>query len=281
MAGLNIIYAGYLKGIRVRHNRIFVQIIIMKKNKFNQGKRLKAVGVIPVRYDSHRFKGKVLADLLGKPMIQHVWEKARKSVLLDDLIVAADNERIIDAVRSFGGKAVLTSKKHPSGTDRVHEAVQFLKTDIVINIQSDEPMLVPSMVDDLITALSGDEKFFMATFRKTINDPDLIRDPNTVKVIVDKNDFAIYFSRTPLPFYRNDSMPKTYYKHIGLYGYTKEFLSVFSRLPVSFLETSEGLEQLRALENGFKIKVLETQHDTIGVDTPKDLETVRLKLSTD
>jgi 3-deoxy-manno-octulosonate cytidylyltransferase (CMP-KDO synthetase) len=241
-------------------------------------KRITAVGIIPVRYESTRFRGKVLADIGGKPMIQHVWEKAKKAVLLDELIVAADDERVISAVRSFGGKAVLTSVDHQSGTDRINEAVQNLKTDVVINIQSDEPMLVPAMIDALVTALSEDKNLLMATFRKKINDQDQINDPNIVKVVVDSKNFAMYFSRTSIPFSHSASAAATYYKHIGLYGYTKYFLSVFSKLPVSSLETFEGLEQLRALENGYKIKVLETQHDTVGVDTPEDLENVRIKL---
>ena len=269
-----------LSRVRRRLLNFKIDLLNMAYNRSLQySSKIKAIGIIPVRYDSNRFRGKVFADILGKPMIQHVWEKAQKAALLDDLIVAADDERIIDAVRSFGGKAVLTSKKHLSGTDRINEVVQSLKTDIVINIQSDEPMLVPSMIDALITALSKDKNIFMATFRKKINDPAQINDLNTVKVIVDKNDFAIYFSRTPIPFHKNDFASKTYYKHVGIYGYTKKSLSVFSNLPVSLLENSEGLEQLRALENGYKIKVLETQHDTIGVDTPEDLETVRCKLS--
>ncbi|PKN36557.1 MAG: 3-deoxy-manno-octulosonate cytidylyltransferase [Deltaproteobacteria bacterium HGW-Deltaproteobacteria-2] len=250
----------------------------MHKTRIFLKKRITAVGIIPVRYESSRFRGKVLADIGGKPMIQHVWEKANKAVLLDDLIVAADDERIIEAVRSFGGKAMLTSPKHPSGTDRINEAVQHLKTDIVINIQSDEPMLVPAMIDALVTALSEDKNILMATFRKKIKDQDQIHDPNTVKVVVDIKNFAMYFSRTPIPFDNSASAATSYYKHIGLYGYTKDFLSVFSKLPVSSLETFEGLEQLRALQNGYKIKVLETQHDTIGVDTPEDLENVRNKL---
>jgi 3-deoxy-manno-octulosonate cytidylyltransferase (CMP-KDO synthetase) len=173
---------------------------------------------------------------------------------------------------------MLTSPNHPSGTDRINEASQNLKTDIVINIQSDEPMLAPAMIDDLVTALSEDKSLLMATLRRKINDPDQINDPNIVKVVVDSKNFAMYFSRTPIPYSNRASAATTYYKHIGLYGYTKYFMSVFSKLPVSSLETFEGLEQLRALQNGYKIKVLETQHDTIGVDTPEDLENVRDKL---
>ena len=242
-------------------------------------KRIAAVGIIPVRYESSRFRGKVLADIGGKPMIQHVWEKAQKAALLDDLIVAVDDERVMNAVRSFGGKAVLTSTKHRSGTDRINEAVKKIETDVVINIQSDEPMLEPAMIDALITALSDDENLAMVTLRKRIHDAAQIQDPNIVKVVVDNNDYAIYFSRSPVPYNRSASTAAIVYKHIGLYGYRKSFLSVFSNLPVSLLENIEGLEQLRALENGYKIKALETQNDTIGVDTPEDLEKVRLVLT--
>lgn len=250
----------------------------MHKAGIRRKKRTRAVGIIPVRYESTRFPGKVLADIGGKPMIQHVWEKAEQALLLDALIVAADDQRVIDAVRSFGGQAVLTSPDHPSGTDRMNEAVQPFKTDIVINIQSDEPLLAPAMVDMLVTALSEDKNLLMATLRKRIRDEKQIRDAHTVKVVVDSRDFALYFSRSPIPCHRGVSSPATYYKHIGIYGYRKDFLSVFSSLPDSSLEAIEGLEQLRALENGYKIKVLETPYDTIGVDTPEDLEAVRRNL---
>lgn len=241
-------------------------------------KKLKAIGIIPARYESKRFSGKVLAELLGKPVIQHVWERAKKSTLLDDLLVAADDEQIIRAVSSFGGKAVLTDKKHASGTDRINEAAQSLQADIIINIQADEPLLESPMIDDLISALSNDPHIVMATLRKKITDFEEINDPNVVKVAADNKGYALYFSRRLIPFYYDACPEKIYYKHIGLYAYTKKFLNVFTHLPASPLEMAERLEQLRTLENGYNIKVLETKYDTIAVDTFHDLEKVRAKL---
>ncbi|NQT90814.1 MAG: 3-deoxy-manno-octulosonate cytidylyltransferase [Candidatus Omnitrophica bacterium] len=238
-----------------------------------------SVGVIPARYEASRFMGKVLADIGGKPMIQHVWERAKRARLLDDLIIAADDDRIIKAVEAFGGKVVFTAKAHPSGTDRLKEIVNPLDVDIVVNIQADEPLLRPSMIDTLVSALSEDEEIVMASLMKKITDPEAVKDPNVVKVVVDKNSFALYFSRSPIPFTRDAyAMAATYYKHIGLYAYTKDFLFSFTKIPVSSLEKREKLEQLRALENGYKIKMVDTKYDTIGVDTVGDLERVKRKL---
>ncbi len=233
---------------------------------------MRAVGIIPARYAATRFDGKVLADLCGKPVIQHVWENAKKARMLDELIVAADDERIIKAVESFGGKAAFTAKEHPSGTDRLREIANPLDVEIVVNIQADEPLVRSSMIDELVTALLQDSGSgaVMATLMKKISDPEQINNPNVVKVVVDKNNFALYFSRYPIPFYKQQK-PAYFYKHIGLYAYTKDFLFTFANLPPSFLEKAEGLEQLRALENGYKIKVLETQYDTAGIDTPEDI----------
>jgi len=233
---------------------------------------VKAVGIIPARYAATRFEGKVLANLCGKPVIQHVWENAKAARALDELLVAADDERIIKAVESFGGKAIFTAKEHASGTDRLREIANPLDVDIVVNIQADEPLLQPSMINELVRALSEDKDNIipMATLMKKINNTEELNNPNVVKVVVDKDNFALYFSRKTIPFYRQfDS--RQYYKHIGLYSYTKDFLFTFANLPASSLEKAEGLEQLRALENGYKIKVLETPYDTVGIDTPEDL----------
>ncbi len=232
---------------------------------------MKAVGVIPARYAATRFEGKVLATLYGKPVIQHVWEKAKKAHTLDELIVAADDERIIKAVESFGGKATLTAKEHPSGTDRLREVVNPLDVNIVVNVQADEPLLHPSMIDELVTALQQDKEIVMATLMKRIDNPEEIDNPNVVKVAVDKDNFALYFSRAAIPHHKQVDAG-CYYKHIGLYSYTKDFLSTFVDMPRSFLEKTEELEQLRALENGYKIKVLETSYNTVGIDTPEDLK---------
>jgi len=244
---------------------------------------MKSVGIIPARYHASRFEGKVLADILGKPMIQHVWESAKNALTLDDLIIAADDERIIKVVEGFGGKAVFTSKQHPSGTDRLREIANPMDVDIVVNIQADEPLLQHSMIDILVSALKDDQELVMTTLMKRINDLREIEDPNVVKVVVDKNNIALYFSRSKIPFVRDkeaisNGAQMPYCKHIGLYAYTKDFLFTFANIPQSSLEKNEKLEQLRALENGYKIKVLETTCDTIGVDTPGDLEIVKQRL---
>ena len=235
------------------------------------------VGIIPARYSSTRFEAKVLADILGKPMIQHVWERAGQSLLLDDLIIACDDERVASAAKEFGAKVVLTAKGHVSGTDRIAEVVNPLDVKIVINIQGDEPLIHPSMIDSVASCILENENIYMATVAKKIEGSALINDPQVVKVVVDKNSFALYFSRAAIPFHARNSKVKSpvYYKHIGLYGYTKDFLFTFKNLKASSLEKAENLEQLRVLEEGYKIKVIETKYDTIGVDTAEDLEKVK------
>ena len=230
-----------------------------------------AIGIIPARYGATRFEGKVLADLMGKPVIQHVWENARRASTLADLIVATDDVKVKEEVERFGGKVVLTAKEHKTGTDRLREVVNPIDTKVVVNIQADEPLLHPSMIDDIVRPLLEDKGILMTTLKKKITDPEDLRNPNVVKVVTDKNGYALYFSRSPIPFPRfHDGV--VFYKHIGLYGFTKEFLFTFTNLPVSALKNIEGLEQLRVLENGYRIKVAETQFDTIGIDTPEDLE---------
>ncbi|MDD4954287.1 MAG: 3-deoxy-manno-octulosonate cytidylyltransferase [Candidatus Omnitrophica bacterium] len=232
------------------------------------------VGVIPARYLSSRFEGKVLADILGKPMIQHVWERAKQALSLDELIIACDDERIAQACRKFRAKVVMTSKGHACGTDRISEVVNPLDVKIVVNIQADEPLIHPTMIDELAGALLGSKDIVMATIAKKISDPAEINDPHVVKVVTDKNNFALYFSRSAIPHLAVNSEVKdpVYYKHIGLYAYTKDFLFTYKNLPVSRLEKTERLEQLRVLEEGFKIKVIQTKFETIGVDTPQDLK---------
>ena len=232
------------------------------------------IGIIPARYSSTRFQGKVLADILGKPMIQHVWERAKQAAVLDDLIIACDDERVARVAEEFGAKVAFTAKGHASGTDRICEVINPLDVKIVINIQGDEPLIHPTMIDAVARALLDDSSISMATVMKNIEEPRVINDPNVVKVVIDKNNFAVYFSRSPIPFHAEESEIKLpiYFKHIGLYGYTKDFLFIYKNLPVSYLERVERLEQLRVLEEGFRIKVIETKYDTIGVDTPEDLE---------
>jgi len=238
------------------------------------------IGVIPARFSSTRFEGKVLVKILGKPMIQHVWERAKQAKALDELIIACDDELVANTARDFGANVVMTSKEHTCGTDRIAEVVNPLDVKIVINIQADEPLIHPMMINSVARALLEDRNLSMATLMKKIEDPLLIDDPHTVKVVVDKNNFALYFSRSPIPYRAHNSEVQTpdYFKHIGLYGYTKDFLFTYKNLPASGLEKIEKLEQLRVLEEGFPIKVIETNFDTIGVDTPEDLEKVKIYL---
>lgn len=238
------------------------------------------VGVIPARYASVRFEGKVLADLLGKPVIQHVWEAASRSKTLTHLIVACDDERVFQAVSAFGGKAVMTAKEHTSGSERIAEAVSDIDVKVVVNIQADEPLIHPAMIDDVAYYLLNNEDEVMATLMKRIEHEEEILDANVVKVVVDRKGRALYFSRCPIPFVREEEPGmRVHYKHIGLYAYTKDFLFTYKNLPVSKLERFEKLEQLRVLENGYPIKVIETKFETIGVDTREDLEKVKQYLN--
>lgn len=238
---------------------------------------MRIIGIIPARYASTRLKGKVLADINGKPMIQHVWERARKSSLLDDLMIASDSELVVEKAKAFGAKAVLTAAYHPSGSDRVAEAVQSLDVDIVVNIQGDEPLIDPKVIDDLARALRDDKRCVMATTIKSLSREEDLKDPNVVKVVVDQNQNALYFSRSPIPYDRDGIGWERvqYYQHLGIYVYRKDFLLTFIKLPKSRLEKIEQLEQLRVLEAGYKIKTVLTDMETIGVDTEADLIRVR------
>lgn len=235
------------------------------------------VGVIPARYASSRFEGKVLADIMGKPMLEHVWEQARQAIVLDDLIIACDDERVANVAKEFGAKVVMTAKGHTSGTDRICEVINFLDVKVVVNIQADEPLIHPVMIDTVAQCLLDDQTLPMATLMKKIENQAELHDLGVVKVVVDKNNFALYFSRATIPYHAQNSEVKSpiYYKHIGLYSYTKDFLFIYKNLEASNLERIECLEQLRVLEEGLKIKVIETKYDTIGVDTPEDLEKVK------
>ncbi|MFA5089911.1 MAG: 3-deoxy-manno-octulosonate cytidylyltransferase [Candidatus Omnitrophota bacterium] len=240
------------------------------------------IGVIPARYSSTRFSGKVLADINGKPMLQHVWERARRSMLLDDLIIACDDEQVAEVAKNFGAKVAMTAKEHTCGTDRIIEVVNPLEVKIIINIQGDEPLIHPTMIDAVAQAMLDDYRIYMATIMKKIDRPQEIGDPHVVKVVVDKHNFALYFSRSQIPCHAPNSQVSlpVYYKHIGLYGYTKDFLFTYKNLGVSNLEMMECLEQLRVLEEGFRIKVLETKYETISVDVPEDLDKVKEYLKT-
>jgi 3-deoxy-manno-octulosonate cytidylyltransferase (CMP-KDO synthetase) len=231
------------------------------------------IGVIPARYASTRFPGKPLADIFGKPMLQWVYENSKKSKLINEIIIATDDKRILDAANKFGCRAVLTSKRHKSGTDRICEAVQKIKCDIVVNIQGDEPFINAENIDRAIEPMLNDSRVLVSTIAVKIDNTADIRNPNKVKVIFDKNNFALYFSRSIIPFERNRAQ---YYKHIGLYVYRKKFLLEFAKMKRTKLEISEELEQLRILENGYKIKVVEVKEDSISVDTPSDLKKIKI-----
>jgi 3-deoxy-manno-octulosonate cytidylyltransferase (CMP-KDO synthetase) len=229
------------------------------------------VGVIPARYASTRLPFKLVRKLYNKPIIQWTWESASKAKFLDKLIVACDDKRIEEIVKGFGGTAMLTSSQHSSGTDRVAEAVRDIDADIVVNIQADEPLIHSAVIDSLVQEMMNNKKLVMATVRKRIDDENEINNPSVTKVICDKDNFAVYFSRFSLPYYRDKYAHKLYYKHMGIYAYTKDFLYTFKNLPQSYLEEAEKLEQLRAIESGYKIKVIESQFESWGVDTEEDL----------
>lgn len=237
--------------------------------------KLKVVGVIPARFGSSRFYGKIIADICGKPMIQRVYERSIKSKLLDQVIVAVDDQRVFDCVQQFGGEAVMTSPDHKSGTDRLAEAIEKIDADIVVNIQGDQPLFDSVMVDEAVRPMIEDPTIKMSTLKVKIGEEDY-NDPAVVKVVVDENDFALYFSRSLIPFSR-DKGAVDVYEHVGLYAYRKDFLLEIAKLPQTYLEKTEMLEQLRVMEKGYKIKVIETQSDSfsgISVDTPEDLAKV-------
>lgn len=239
------------------------------------------IGIIPARYASKRLPGKPLLDLFGKPLIQHVYERAKGAKLLTDVFVATDDERISSAVAAFGGKAIMTPQTVQSGSDRVAYVARNLSADVIVNIQGDEPLIRPEMIDETVQAVLDAEEIHTSTPVKKIASPEELIDPNVVKVVIDEEGFALYFSRSVLPFLRADADQKIwvkrhdYYKHIGLYVFRKEFLLTFTQWDSSPLEQAEQLEQLRILEHGQRIKCVVTEHDSLSVDTPEDLE--RLK----
>jgi len=241
----------------------------------------KIVGIIPARYESSRFPGKPLVDIAGKPMIQRVVERANSASLLSKVIVATDDVRIQEHVLGFGGECVMTTKEIQSGTDRAALVANDLDADIVINIQGDEPLIEPDEIDQVAKILIENKDVLMGTLVKRITNCDDLINPNTAKVIMDTNGNAIYFSRSPIPFYRDIQDKEkwlekhTYFKHVGIYSYRKDFLLKFSTWRPSILEKAEKLEQLRALEMGYQIHVTETTYEPICVDTPEDLEKVR------
>ena len=231
------------------------------------------LGVIPARFASTRFPGKALVSIAGKSMLQHVWERASMARYLTKLVIATDDQRIAQAARAFGAEVRMTLETHLSGTDRVAEVASSDSATIVVNIQGDEPLIDPGAIDTAVLALDGEEETQMATLKRRISDSAEIANPNVVKVVTTANGDAIYFSRSAIPYDRGDQA--AYYKHIGLYVYRRDFLLGYSGLPVGPLEQAEKLEQLRALENGHRIRVAETDYESFGVDTPADLERLR------
>ena len=231
---------------------------------------MKTAVIIPARMGSMRFPGKVLADLGGKPVIQHVWENAMRSKA-DSVTVAADDPRVEQAVKSFGGHVVMTKPSHPSGSDRVWEAAQSTDAALIVNVQGDEPFLPHEVIDDLIDAMHGPDAPAMGTVVLPCSRADIAANPNLPKVVLTSDDYALYFSRSMIPYLREGGEETEVYRHWGIYAYRRETLAKFVSLPEGRLERCEKLEQLRALENGIRIKVIKTSFDSIGIDTPDDL----------
>jgi 3-deoxy-manno-octulosonate cytidylyltransferase (CMP-KDO synthetase) len=247
------------------------------------------IAVIPARYASTRFPAKALADIMGKPMIQHVYERTARARLVTEVLVATDDERIAAVVRGFGGRVEMTSISHETGTDRLAEVAARLDAEIIVNVQGDEPLIEPGTIDMAIKPLVDDPTLEMATLKVRIRTLHDFLSPNVVKVVTDRDGNALYFSRSPLPNFRdkwNDLKDEAFasgkllcFKHVGLYVYRRPFLPIYAGLAPTPLELAEKLEQLRALENGYRIRVIETAHDSIGVDIPADLDKVLEKIN--
>ncbi len=237
------------------------------------------LAIIPARYQSTRFPGKPLVDLGGRPMIEHVYRRAAAARMVDHVLVATDDDRIAAAVDAFGAHAVLTRADHPSSTERLAEVVADLPCGVVVNIQGDEPMIDPSAIDAAVAVLVGDETISISTLCRPLGDGELAS-PHVVKVVRDLDDYALYFSRAPIPHAREgEPVTAVARAHVGLYVYRREVLLRLAALPPTPLERLEQLEQLRALQHGVRIKVVETTHDSPGVDTPEDLERIQRRLA--
>jgi 3-deoxy-manno-octulosonate cytidylyltransferase (CMP-KDO synthetase) len=237
---------------------------------------MRTVGVIPARYGSTRLEGKPLKEICGKPMIQYVYDMARRARLLDEVIVATDDHRIVEAVESFGGKVRMTSVHHPTGTDRIAEVVRQMDVEVVVNIQGDEPLLESRMIDEAVRPLLDSRELPASTLCCRIREERKLNDPNVVKVVFDRNGFALYFSRSLIPYPKKREGFQAY-EHIGVYVYRKDFLMQYVEMQQTPLELTESLEQLRILETGHRMMVVETKYDYEGlsVDTLEDLERVR------
>lgn len=234
----------------------------------------RTVGVIPARLASTRFPRKMLALIGAKPMVQHVYERAIAARKLDRVLIACDDEQIAEACRAFGGEYVMTPPELQSGTDRVARVAENLDADYVLNIQGDEPLMSPRLIDDLVAAMHHDPEAVMGTAVRLLRNREDWLNPNVVKAVLDHQGYALYFSRSPIPFHRDasDKIPETVYKHLGIYAYQKKFLLDMTRRAPSYLETTERLEQLRVLQAGYRIKTIVTEFDSVGIDTPEDLK---------
>ena len=235
---------------------------------------MKVLGVIPARFQSTRLPGKPLLMIAGKPMIQWVYEAAKTATLIDEVVVATDDPRIYETVQRFGGSAELTDADHPTGTDRLAEVAKRYPAELIVNIQGDEPLIRGAVIDAVVRPLLTERDLPMATAKVRLTEPEAIQEPSVVKVVNDEDGYALYFSRSPIPFPRNTGRA-IYWKHLGLYAYRRDFLLKYIELPQVDLELAESLEQLRALAYGYRIKVVAVDFDSVGVDTPEDLEKVR------
>ena len=235
---------------------------------------MKIIAVIPARYASTRFPAKLMQDLGGQTVIRRTYEAAVSTQLFDDVFVVTDSTVIFNEILSHGGKAIMSIKEHESGSDRIAEAVETIDADIVVNVQGDEPFMQRGPLADLLAVFRDDtdKKIDLASLMREISSPDEINNPNNVKVVVDQSGFALYFSRSVIPMRRDPQAAVRYFQHIGVYAFRKQAIMDFAKLPVGMLESSEKLEQLRYLEFGRRIKMVETSHVSIGIDTPEDLE---------
>ena len=242
---------------------------------------MKLIAMIPARYGATRFPAKLMQDLCGKPVIVHTYQRVADTNLFDQVYVVTDDDRIENAIREVGGKVIRSQKEHNSGSDRLAEASKDLEVDIIVNVQGDEPFTDKENLQKVIDIFANDpqKNIAVASLMERITYPDDIANPNNVKVVVNKFNEALYFSRSVIPFPRDTNTKVPYYKHIGIYAYRKDALQQFTQLPPSLLEETEKLEQLRYLENGFKIRLTVTDIPTIGIDTPEDLEKARKRLS--
>ena len=236
---------------------------------------MRIIAFIPARYDSSRFPGKPLIPIADKPMIQHVYEQAEACPEISEVFVATDDERIARCVRNFGGKTVMTGRDHPSGTDRIAEAASLVDLEdevLVVNIQGDQPTFEHRCIPHLVRPLRVERNLLMSTLVFRMTEDHEVKDLKNVKTVWDKDGFALFFSRAPIPFYRDSGSERVYYKHLGFYAYRRGFLKTFASLPVGKWEDAEKLEQLRAIEYGYRIKIVDSPCDSFEVDTPSDVK---------